>query len=108
MCGPLCAKPLPWDGLTVKQKPVKSNVPVYRICLNIERRRVREPVLRQWWWLSGALESNGKPLPASQPSSPPPITSPSVILFFCDNLRQFQVDWRRVIFPLLLSIERRC
>lgn len=30
----------PWDGLTVKQKPVKSNVPIYRICLNIERRGI--------------------------------------------------------------------
>ena len=36
----LCGWRLPWDGLkTAKQKAVKSNVPVYRICLNIERRR---------------------------------------------------------------------
>lgn len=32
------ASTLGWFDSSVEQKPVKSNVPIYRICLNIERR----------------------------------------------------------------------
>ena len=67
----LCGKGLPCDGLTVKQKPVKSNVPIYRICLNIARRGLETSSAGRQQWLKEEEEeeeSNGKPSVA--PTSP--------------------------------------
>ena len=69
----LCGKGLPCDGLTVKQKPVKSNVPIYRICLNIARRGFETSSAGRQQWLKEEEEeeeeeSNGKPSVA--PTSP--------------------------------------
>ena len=44
----MASKGPPCDGLTVEQEPVKSNVPIYRICLNIARRGLETSSEASW------------------------------------------------------------